>query len=179
MSVTAIDGVTAAGHLPTWIIPAATITADPVAGTWSIPLTAVTGATTEKIDCHMDFGDMSIAVADRTRERQRMCQTVVENIKIGETIDITISAVFDQQELETADVNAAYAALPEDGVVYLFRAYGWDSAVTPTTSTKGDLYKATVQSRIKSEPTTADEDLKFLATLSGSARFMDIALTGV
>ena len=176
MTVTAIDGVTAAAHLPTWLIPAATITVEPTVGTWSIPLTAITGATTKKIDCHMDMGDLSISVSPKTRERQRMCQSVSETINVGETIEITITAVYDQQVIGTDAVNAAYTFLVEGAVVYLFRAYGWDSGTTPTVATKGDLYKATVLSRLKSEPTSADEDLKFIATLSGSARWNDIDL---
>ena len=86
MTATAIEGVVAAGRVPTWIIPAATITADPVTGTWSIPLTALTGATTVKIDCHMDFGDMSMNVTPNTRERQRMCQKVKETIVVSEKL---------------------------------------------------------------------------------------------
>ena len=39
-----------------------------------------------------------------------------------------------------------------------------------------DIFKATVQSRMKNQPTTFDEDLKFTATLSGSAYFADVAL---
>jgi hypothetical protein len=106
-----------------------------------------------------------------------MCQVVAETISTGETIDITLNAVFDQQEAMSAEVNEVYDALPEGAVVYIAQAFGWDSSVTPTTSTVIDLFKATVQTRMKNQPTTFDEDLKFQATLSGSAYFADVALT--
>ena len=177
MATTAIEGVVAAGRVPTWIIPAASITADPTTGTWSVPLTALTGGTTVKADCHMDAGDISVTRTPTTKSRQRMCQIVAETVKTGETIDLTIAAVFDQQEAMTEDVNEAYAALPEGEVVYIAQAFGWDSSVTPTVATVVDLFKATVQSRMKTQPTTFDEDIKFQATLSGSAYFADVALT--
>lgn len=177
MAVTAIAGVVAAGRVPTWIIPAALITTDPVVGTWSIPLLKLNDATVAKADCHMDAGDMSVTRTSATKSRQRMCQVIAETIATSETIDITLSAVFDQQAAPSAAVNKVYAALPEGSVVYIAQAFGWDSALTPTVATKLDLLKATVQTRMKTQPTTIDEDLKFLATLSGSAYFADIALT--
>ena len=177
MATEAIPGVVAAGRVPTWIIQPAQVTADPTTGTWSIPLSALTHANTVKIDCHMDMGDFSLTRTPTTKSRQRACQVVAETVKTGETIDVTISGVYDQQEAMTEDINEAYAALPEEDLVYIARAWGWDSSATPTTSTVIDLIKATVQSRMKTEPTTADEDLKFQATLSGSAYFADVALT--
>lgn len=177
MATTAIEGVVAAGRVPTWIIPAASITVDPTEGTWSVPLTALTGGTTVKADCHMDAGDISVTRTPTTKSRQRMCQIVAETVKTGETIDLTIAAVFDQQEAMSEDVNEVYAALPEGEVVYIAQAFGWDSSVTPTVATVVDLFKATVQSRMKTQPTTFDEDIKFQATLSGSAYFADVALT--
>ena len=42
----AIDGVLAAGNLPTWIIPASAITTLPSEETPSIPLAALSGPTT-------------------------------------------------------------------------------------------------------------------------------------
>jgi hypothetical protein len=174
MATTAIEGVVAAGRVPTWIIPAALITDDPEEGSWEIPLTALTHATTVKADCHMDAGDISVTRTPTTKSRQRMCQIVAETVKTGETIDLTIAAVFDQQEAMSADVNEVYAALPEGEVVYIAQAFGWDSSVTPTVATVVDLFKATVQSRMKTQPTTFDEDIKFQATLSGSAYFADV-----
>ena len=177
MTATAVEGVVAAGRVPTWIIPAATITADPVTGTWSIPLAALTGATTVKTDCYLDAGDIQISRTAQTRTRQRLCQTVAEQIKTGETIEITISAVYDQQEAMTEDVNEVYAALVEGAEVYVAQAFGWDSKVTPTTATVIDLWKGSVQMKTKNQPTSPDEDLKFTGTIAGSAYFADVALT--
>ncbi|NCU41026.1 hypothetical protein EOL73_04725 [Candidatus Saccharibacteria bacterium] len=176
MTATAIEGVVAAGRVPTWIIPAASITADPVTGTWSIPLTALTGAGTIKIDCYLDAGDIAISRTAQTRTRQRLCQTVAEQIKTGETIDITVSAVYDQQEASSATVNLAYSAVPEGAEVYVAQAFGWGSTVTPTAATVIDLWKGSVQMRNKNFPTSADEDLKFTATISGTGYFPDVAL---
>jgi hypothetical protein len=176
MATTAVPGVVAAGRVPVWIIPAGLVAADPTEGTWSIALADLTDPTSAKIDCHMDAGDFSVTRTPTTKSRQRMCQVVAENTKTGETIDITLSGVYDQQEAMSEVVNEAYAALPEEELVYIAIAYGWDSSVTPTTSTVIDLYTATVQSRDKNFPTTIDEDLKFTATLSGSAYFPDVAL---
>ena len=176
MTATAIEGVVAAGRVPTWIIPAATITADPTTGAWNIALAAITGATTIKADCYLDPGDIQISRAATTRTRQRLCQTVAENIKTGETIDITLSAVYDQQEATSDDVNKVYAALVEGAEVYVAQAFGWDSTATPTTATVIDLWKGTVQMKTKNQPTSVDEDLKFTATISGSAFFADVAL---
>ena len=176
MTATAIEGVVAAGRVPTWIIPAATITADPVTGTWSIPLAELTDAGNVKVDCYLDAGDIQISRTANTRTRQRLCQTVQETIKTGETIDITLSAVYDQQDT-TTDVNDVYDALAEDADVYIAQAFGWNSAATPTAATVIDLWKGSVQMRNKNFPTSADEDLKFTATISGSAYFADVALT--
>lgn len=177
MTATAIEGVVAAGRVPTWIIPAASITADPVTGTWSIPLAALTGGTTVKADCYLDAGDIQISRAATTRTRQRLCQTVQETIKTGETINITISAVYDQQEGTSDDVNKVYTALAEGGDVYVAQAFGWDSKTTPTTATVIDLWKGSVQMKTKNQPTSPDEDLKFTGTIAGSAYFADVALT--
>lgn len=177
MAQTAVAGVVAAGRVPTWIIPAASITTDPTSGAYTIPLTALTGGTTVKADCHMDAGDISVSRSAQTRERQRLCQIVAETIKTGETIDVEVSGVYDQQALNTALVNKMYAAVPEGAAVYVAQAFGWDSDATPTTATKIDLYKGTVQTRTKNQPTSLDEDLKFTATISASAYWPDLSLT--
>ena len=177
MSVTAIEGVVAAGRVPTWIIPAASISADPATGAWVIPLSALTGATTVKIDCHYDFGDVTVSRTPQTKSRQRACQTVAETIAIGETIDVTISAVYDQQEAAAADVNEAYAAMPAGASVYIAQAFGWDSATTPDATIVVDLIKAKVQTRTKNQPATGDEDLKFTATISASDYFEDVPMS--
>lgn len=172
----AIDGVLAAGNLPLWIIPAASLTTEPADEAKSIPLAVLTGGTTVKGDCYMDFGDVSINITPTTRERQRMCQKVVETIVTGEQIDISLAFVWDQQAALADDVNKVYAALPKGSAVYIARAYGWDTDKTPTTATKVDLYKATVQTVTRNEQ-AAGEDLKTTATLSGSAYWPDVTLT--
>ena len=179
MATTAVPGVVAAGRVPVFIIPAASITTDPATAVGgSLPLAEFNSAATVKIDCHMDAGDMSVTNTPTTRSRQRLCQVVAETISTAETIDVTISAVYDQQAASAAEVNEAYTALVDGAEVYIGVPYGWDSSATPTTATKTDLYKATVQSRVKNFPTTIDEDLKFTATLSASAYFQDVTLTG-
>ena len=40
-----------------------------------------------------------------------------------------------------------------------------------------DLIRGTVQASTKSEPASADEDLKVTATISGSAYYADVTLT--
>ena len=65
----------------------------------------------------MDAGDLSVSRSAQTRERQRLCQIVKETIKTGEQIDLTLSGVYDQQQLGTVTVNKMYAALPEGAVV--------------------------------------------------------------
>ena len=179
MATSAIPGVVAAGRVPVFVIPAAAITADPateVGG--SIPLAEFNDASTVKIDCHMDAGDMSVTITPNTKSRQRLCQVVAETVKTGETIDVTISAVYDQQADMASEVNEAYAALPENADVYIAAAFGHDSSVAPTTTTVIDLVKGNVQSRDKTFPTSLEEDLKFAAALSASAYFQDVALTG-
>lgn len=177
MATTAIEGVVAAGRVPTWIIPAALITTEPTEGSNTIPLSVLNHATTVKADCHMDVGDISITRTPTTKSRQRMCQKVAETVSTGETIDVTISAVFDQQESSSADVNEVYAATPAGAEVYIAQAFGWDSDLTPTTSTKFDLVPGTVQTRTKNQPTTFDEDLKFTATISARGYYEDVTAT--
>ena len=59
----------------------------------------------------MDPGDISVTRTPTTKSRQRMCQIVAETVSTGETIDVTLSAVFDQQEVSSADINEVYAML--------------------------------------------------------------------
>ena len=173
----AIDGVLAAGNLPTWIIPASAITTPPSEENPSIPLAAFSGATTVKADCYMDWGGFSLTRTPTTRERQRMCQKVRETIQTGETIDASLTAVYDQQSALTEEVNKVYAALPAGAEVYIARAYGWDTDTAPTVAMKVDLIRGTVQARTKNEPANADEDLKVTATIPGSVIWEDVTLT--
>ena len=177
MATTAQEGVVAAGRVPTWIVPVAAVAVEPTEADPELLLADLLDATGVKADCHMDPGDISVTRTPTTKSRQRMCQVVAETVATGETIDITLSAVFDQQEASSAEVNEVYSALPEGEVVYIAQAWGWDSAVTPTTATVVDVMRGTVQTRTKNQPTTFDEDLKFTATLSMSSYVDDVALT--
>lgn len=177
MSTTAIEGVVAAGRVPTWIVPAALVTTAPAEGAWEIPLSVLSNAAVIKADCYYDAGDITITRTAQTRARQRMCQKVAQTITTGETIDVTLSAVYDQQEAMTEVVNKVYAAVPEGADVYILQAFGWDQAVTPTVATVVDAVRGTVQQRMKNQPTTPDEDLKFQVTISGSAFYSDVELT--
>jgi len=178
MATTAVEGVVAAGRVPTWVIPAALVTQDPSEGSWSIDLDVLLHETTVKIDCHYDYGDVTVTRTPSTRSRQRACQIVAQTINVGETIDVTIAAVFDQQEDMSDVVNEAYSAMPQGADVYIAQAFGWDSSVEPTTATVIDLFPGTVQTRTKNQPTTPEEDLKFTAVVSASAYFEDVALDG-
>lgn len=177
MSVTAIEGVVAAGRVPTYIIPAAGVTVPPTTAVPELLLSELLAGTVIKADCHMDPGDISVTRTPTTKSRQRMCQTVAETIPTGETIDVTITAVFDQQEASSAEVNDVYTALPQGADVYIVQAWGWESGVTPTVATVVDVMRGTVQTRTKNQPTTFDEDLKFTATLSVSSLVEDVELT--
>ena len=177
MSTTAIEGVVAAGRAPIWVIPQASIPTMPANG-GSVPLSALTGATTTKIDCYLDAGDVSFSRSEQTKTRQRLCQVIAETVKVGETIDITISAVYDQQAASEATVNKAYAALTEGSDVVIAVAWGWDSSQTPTTATKVDLLRGKVRTQDRNFPTSADEDLKFTAVVSVDAQAKDVTLTG-
>lgn len=176
MSITTgLDGIQAAGHLPSWVISDANLPENLTNATDSIPLAAVTGAT--KIDCHADFGDINLNVTQTTRERRRMCQTVAVTINTGQTINLTVRGVYDQQAATSEDINLAWAALPVGARVGFFRAYGWPSDTAATAETVGDLIVGEVQSVTKVEPANADEDLKFEATISGELYLQDITLT--
>src|SRR5574344_516863 len=123
---TAIDGKTAAGNAPLWIIQAAAFsTTPPASNATSIALTVVTGG--DKLDCHMDFGDFTIGRTPTTRSRQRMCQKIAEEIVVGNTIAGTLSAIWDQQAAAGSTVNEAYDSLAEGSEVYIFQAFGQDS----------------------------------------------------
>ena len=177
MATTAQEGVVAAGRVPTWIVPVAAVAVEPTEADPELLLADLLDATGVKADCHMDPGDISVTRTPTTKSRQRMCQVVAETVSTGETIDVTFSAVFDQQEAASAEVNEVYSALTPGAEVYIVQAWGWDSAVTPTTATVVDVMRGTVQTRTKNQPTTFDEDLKFTATLSMSSYVDDVALT--
>lgn len=170
----AIPGVNAAGRQPIYVFPA-TEAPGLTGATKTLPLTAVTAGT--KIGCYYDFGGVELNREPITTERQRACQKVAETIRIGETISGTITAVFDQQATSEAEVNKAYAALPEGGEVILFVAHGWDTDIAPTAKTKGDAWRMTVSQVHKGIAASAEEDVTFTATLNGSLYLSDVTLT--
>ncbi|WP_237222653.1 hypothetical protein [Rothia nasimurium] len=169
-----IAGVSAAGRQPTWVIQASALT-DVTSATKSIPLTAVTGGT--KIDCYHNFGGVELTREQTTTERQRACEKVAQQIKIGETINGNINAVWDQQASSEAEVNKAYGALPEGADVFLFVANGHDTDKAPDAQTKGDLWRVKVSQVDHTIAAAPDEDLMFRATLSGSLFLPNITLT--
>lgn len=180
MSTTAITGVTAAGMQPVWAIDVADLT-DITDDTESIPLAAVNGG--QKLDCYYDFGGLTLDRTANTRSRQRACQKVAEEIKIGETISGTLTIVYDQQKLnsqaqEDQAVNAAYKALPEGGEVFLFIANGWDQDQEPTIETVGDLWRVRVSQIAHLMAASAEEDLMARADLAGSLFVPNVTLAG-
>lgn len=170
MSKTAVAGITAAGRQPVWAIQMSALTEPVTDDTESIPLAAVTGG--QKLDCYYDFGGLTLDRTATTRSRQRACQKVAEEIKIGETISGTLTIVWDQQQLNASDpeviVNDAYKALPEGAEVYLFIAHGWDSDEDPTAETIGDLWRVRVNQVAHLMAASAEEDLMARIDLAGS-----------
>lgn len=179
MSTTAIPGIVAAGRQPVWAIDVASLT-DITDDTTSIPLSAVTGG--QKLDCYYDFGGLTLDRTANTRSRQRACQKVAEEIKIGETIAGTLTIVWDQQKLnseapEDAAINAAYKALPEGGEVFLFIAHGWDQDQAPDATTVGDLWRVRVSQVAHLMAASAEEDIMARADLAGSLFVPNVTLT--
>lgn len=174
-SATGMDGVTAGGNTPIFVIQEATITEAITDKSETFPLAALSAADTVKIDCHMDIDGATFTRSQTTRDRQRMCEKIVKKIPTGETIDITLQAIFDQQAGADDLINAAYAALPAGAVVYIAQAFGLDAQTKPTSTTIVDVYRATVNQRAKNQP-VAGEDLMFTATLAGDLYIEDAKL---
>lgn len=176
MSTTGIDGVVAAGRQPVWIIDAANLsTVDD--NTTSLPLATVTAG--QRADCYYNFGGLSLDRTATLRERQRACEKVSVQTKIGEQITGTMTIVFDQQALDTDEVNLAYSALPEGGSVGLFVAHGWDANLAPTAETKGDLWIVDVTQINHLLAASAEEDLMARADLNGERYLKNLTLSGV
>lgn len=175
-ATTGVDGIIAGGNTPSWLIQEAAIPEPLTEHTTSIPLSLLTDAATAKIDCYMNMDGIDVKRTPTTKERQRMCEKVKQSVKTGETIDVEITAIYDQQSEAAAEINVAYTALPEGATVYLVRAYGLDSTVVPTTANRVDIVRGTVQQRNKNNP-VAEEDLMFTATLSGDLMVQDVQLS--
>lgn len=177
MTVTVPDGVNANGRQPVFVIQESALP-NINDETTSIPLAAVLAG--EKIDCYYELGGITLNRTATTRSRQRACEKVAQEIKTGETIDGTISPIYDQQQLDDADavINAAYRALPEGGTVFLFVAHGWDSDDAPTAATVGDLWRVKVQQVDKPFMDVEGADLTATVNLSGNLYRPDVTLTG-
>lgn len=172
---TVIPAIIADGRQPVWAIQLADITTPITDSTTSIPLAAVTGG--QQIDCYYEIGGIDLTRTATTRSSQRACQKIAEEIKTGETIAGSISPIFDQQAEDEAEINAAYAALPEGSQVLLFVAHGWDSEQEPTAETKGDLWRVRITQVDHPMRTVAGEDLVATVQLSGNLYVPNVSLT--
>lgn len=172
--ITGVDGVAAAGRQPAYVIQDSVLTSI-TSTTKSIPLSAVTGG--EKIDCFYDFGGLELSREARTKERQRACEKAVKTVKIGESINGTVSIVSDQQAGADAEINRAYSALPEGEDVWIFIAHGWDSQQAPTSATVGDLWHVTVTQVDRIISPSAEDELKAQATLAGDMFVPNVTLS--
>ncbi len=172
--ITGVDGISAAGMQPVFIIQETALTGIK-SSTKSIALSAVTGGV--KADCFYDFGGLELSREPKTRERQRACEKAIKAVKIGQTITGALTIVWDQQAKSEAVINQVYSALPEDENVYLFIANGWDSEKVPDATTKGDLWRVEVTQMDHLIATSADEDLMAKATLNGDLFIPNITLT--
>ena len=173
---TGLDGVKASGNVPTWIVQEADVTPALTDASTSIPASVLSAAGTVKADCYHDMGDVSFTRTPTTRERKRACEKVTVTVKTGETIEGTVTAIYDQQKLGGEDtINAVYSALPEDSTVYVVIAYGHDSMST-TAPAYADVYRGKVQMRSKNDPVDG-EDLEYTATISADLYIEDATVT--
>ena len=171
-----VDGVIANGNVPIWILPVSAFTPALDESTTSISAALLTGDDSVKIDCLMDMGGATFARTPTTRDRQRACEKNARTIRTGQTIDGSITAIYDQQDIDADSVvNAAYDALPEGEEVVVVIAYGHDS-LPETAPNRVDIYRCDVQTRSKNDPVQG-EDLMFTATLSADLYLPDVTVT--
>ena len=169
---TGLDGVIASGNVPTWIVQEADMTPALTDQSTSIPASVLSAAGTVKADCYHDMGDVSFTRTQQTRDRKRACEKITVTVKTGETIDGTITAIYDQQQLGAdADINAVYEATPEGSTIYVVIAYGHDS-MSATPPAYADVYRGKVQMRSKNDPVDG-EDLEYTATISADLYIED------
>lgn len=171
---TGLDGVTASGNVPTWIIQESAITTPLEEGATTIPAEVFEDPTTVKIDCYHNMGDVNFTRTPVTRERKRACEKVTVTRKTSETIEGTIQAIYDQQAEADDIINAAYAAVPEGQTVYTAIGYGHDSA--QGTPSRVDVYRGDVTMRSKNQPVEG-EDLMFTSTVSADHFWEDLEVT--
>lgn len=171
---TGVPGVIASGNVPTWIVQEADMTPTPTDATTSIPAAVLSAAGTVKADCYHDMGDVSFTRTPTTRDRKRACEKFTVSVKTGETIEGTVTAIYDQQADTSDSINDVYDALPEQSTVYVVIAYGHDSMST-TPPKKADVYRGTVSTRAKNDPVEG-EDLEFTATLACDLYLQDVTV---
>jgi hypothetical protein len=171
---TGLDGVTASGNVPTWIIQDAAVTTPLTDQTEAIPASLFSDESTVKIDCYHNMGDVQFTRTPTTRERKRACEKVTVTRKTGETIEGTIQAIYDQQEDADAVINAAYSAVPEGATVYVAIGYGHDSH--DGLPARVDIYRGDVTMRSKNQPVEG-EDLMFTSTISADLFLEDVTVT--
>lgn len=171
---TGLDGVTASGNVPTWVIQDSAVGTPFTDQTETIPASLFTDDATVKIDCYHNMGDVAFTRTPTTRERKRACEKVTVTRKTGETIEGTIQAIYDQQAEAEALINAAYSALPEGGTVYVAIGYGHDSH--NGLPARVDIYRGDVTMRSKNQPVEG-EDLYFTSTISADLFLEDVTVT--
>ena len=97
-SATGMEGVIASGNTPLWIVQPETIGSPLTDQAKTFPLAALTTATdTVKADCHMNMDGFSATRSLTNRDRKRMCEKFTQSVKTGESIDLTLTAIYDQQ----------------------------------------------------------------------------------
>lgn len=173
---TGVDGVIASGNVPTWIVQEADMTPALTDQSTSIPASVLSASGTVKADCYHDMGDVTFTRTPTTRDRKRACEKITVTKKTGETIEGTVTAIYDQQALGGSDtINAVYEALPENSTVYVVIAYGHDSMSTADPSYV-DVYRGEVSTRAKNDPVEG-EDLEFTATLACDLYLQDVTVS--
>lgn len=171
---TGLDGVTASGNVPTWIIQDASVTTPFTDQTETISSALFTDDSTVKIDCYHNMGDVNFTRTPTTRERKRACEKVTVTRKTGETIEGTVQAIYDQQAAAEELINAAYESVPEGVTVYVAIGYGHDSH--DGLPSRVDIYRGDVTMRAKNQPVEG-EDLMFTSTISADLFLEDVTVT--
>ena len=172
---TGLDGVTASGNVPTWIIHDAAVGTPLTDKTESIPAELFSDESTVKLDCYHNMGDVQFTRTPTTQERKRACEKVTVTRKTGETIEGTVQAIYDQQAEAEELINAAYSALPEGVTVYVAIGYGHDSH--DGLPARVDIYRGDVTMRAKNQPVEG-EDLMFTSTISADLFLEDVTVAG-
>lgn len=133
----------AAGREPIYVAPLSTFP-EVSSATKEVSKAKVIDLAT-KIDCFFQIGDIEFEQDTETEEEQFACETNPRETVISTKTTATVTIVWNQQEELTADINAAYNALPEGSDVILFIAHGHASDQEVEVGTVGDLYVMNVQ----------------------------------